>query len=57
VPEVALDGGRADSFAPSQAAAVDAIQMLAEDHRLECFTGPLAWQDTRKTLAEIAPAV
>ena len=56
VAEVALHGGRADGFPPSQSAAVDAVQMLAEDHSLEGFAGALARLDTGKALAEVAAA-
>src|SRR5712692_7852302 len=54
--EVALDGGGADAFPPAQAAAVDAVQVLAEDHLLVGFAGPLAFQDARKPLSKVAAA-
>ena len=55
--KVAFHGGRADAFAAAQAAAVDAVQVLAEDHRLKGFAGPLARQDPWKPLAEVASAI
>lgn len=41
VAEVALDGGGADALAPAHPAAVDAVEMLAEDGFAEWFTGML----------------
>ena len=55
--KVAFHGGRADAFAAAQAAAVDAVQMLAEDHRLERFARTLARLNPWKALAEVASAV
>jgi hypothetical protein len=57
MPEVALHGSRSDGLAPPQAAAVDAVQMLAEDHLLEGLAGALAGLDAGKTLAAVAAAV
>ena len=54
--EMALHGGRADAFAAAQAAAVDAVQVLAKDRSLKRFAGALAAQDARKALAELPPA-
>ena len=41
VPEVALHGGCAEVFPPPEAAAVDPVQVLAEDRFLEGLAGPL----------------
>ncbi len=49
-------GSCPDGFAPPQAAAVDAVQMIAEDHFLVSFTGALARLNAREALAEMAPA-
>jgi hypothetical protein len=57
VPEVALDSRCTDTFAPAQPAAVDAIQMLLKDHCAEGFAGPLARQNPRKALPELASAI
>lgn len=54
--KVALHGGRADTFAPAQPAAIDPVQVLAKDHSLKGLAGPLARQDPWKPLAEVAPA-
>jgi hypothetical protein len=56
VLEVAIDGGRADTFALSQTAAVDPVQMLAVDHLAERFTGSLTRQNAGKSLVKIAAA-
>ena len=59
-PEIALHRGRADSLPPPQAAAVNAIQVLTEDHLLERFTGPLVrlhpWKPLAKMPAELQTA-
>ena len=39
--KIALYGGGPDPFAAPQPAAINAIQVLAEDHSLEGFTGSL----------------
>jgi len=54
--KVALHGGRADTFAPAQPAAIDSVQVLSEDHSLKGFAGPLAGLNPWKPLAEVAPA-
>jgi hypothetical protein len=54
--KVALHGGGADFLATSQAAAVDAVEMLLVDGLLVGFTGSLAWKNTGKTLTEVASA-
>ena len=54
--KVALDGGSANPFPPSQATAVDPVLMLAKNHLLVGLTGSLPYQETRKPLAEIPPA-
>ena len=57
MPEITLDGGRADPFAPPQAAAIDAVQMLAENHQLERFARSLARQNPWEALPEVPSAV
>jgi hypothetical protein len=54
---VALDGGGPDLFPPSQAAAVDAVEMLLEDRLLEGLTGTLVGENAGELLAEVAAAV
>ena len=55
MPEITLDGGGADPFASPQAAAIDAVQMLAENHHLERFARPLARQNPWEALPEVPP--
>ena len=57
VAEMALHRGCSDAFSAAQPAAVDAVQMLLEDHLAEGFAGSLARQDPRQRLAETAPAL
>jgi len=57
VPEVALDGCGADPLASSQPAAIDSIQVIAENHFLVGFAGSLARQNTREPLTEILAAL
>ena len=56
VLEVALDRRRSDPLSPAQPAAVDTVQVLFIDGLLEGFTGPLAWQDARQSVAVLSPA-
>ena len=53
----ALHTGGSDALAPPQAASVDAVQVLLEDHLLEAFTGSLERLDAWNVLAEVAAAV
>ena len=54
--KVALDSGRADFLPPSQAAAVDAVEVLLVDGLLVGFAGSLARQNAREALTEVAAA-
>ena len=52
--KVALHGRGADALAPSQAAPVDAIQVLLIDHLLEALTGSLATAARPATAGEMS---
>ena len=53
----ALDSGAADPFPPAQTAAADPIPVSEKHTPPERLSGPLPWQDARKSLPETAPAV
>src|SRR5574340_666217 len=54
--KVTLYGGRREPFPPAQPAAIDSVQVLAENHFLKGFRGSLAGLYTGKPFAEVAPA-
>jgi hypothetical protein len=54
--KVALYGGDTDPLAPSQAAAVDPVQVNLKNHFLKGLTGSLARQNTGKALVEVFSA-
>jgi len=54
--KVALHGRGGDPLPPSQAASVDAIEVLLKDHILETLTGPLGRLDPRQLLSKRAAA-
>ena|ERR1700760_4301499 len=55
--KVALDGGGADAFPPSQPAAVHTVEVLLVDGLLEGFAGSLIGQDAGHSLARVSPAL
>src|ERR1051325_556170 len=55
--KIALHGRRPDPFPAPQAAPIDAIEVLLEDHLLEALTGPLERLHARQLLPKGAPAV
>ena len=58
VPEkITLHRSGSDALPPSQAAPVDAIEVLLKDHLLETLTGSLAGLDTGQVLAKEPAAI
>ena len=55
--EVALHGSGADPLPPSQAAPVDAVQVLLKDHLLKALAGPLERLNAWNGLPEPAAAI
>ena len=55
--EVSLHGGRPDALSPAQAAAVDAVEVLLINHRLEALTSSLPRLHARQALAKRAATV
>jgi len=54
--KVAFHRSRTDPFPLPQPAAIDAVQVLSEDHGLERFAGTLVFLDAGKLLPEPPPA-
>jgi hypothetical protein len=52
--EVAIDGGSSDALTPSQATAIDSIQMMLIDLQLEALAGSLMGRDTGQPFAELS---
>ena len=55
--KIPLDSCRADALAPSQTAAIDAVEVLCVDELLKRLSGSLPSQDANEALAEITSAV
>jgi hypothetical protein len=55
--EIAFHGGGSNPLAPADAAAIDPVEVLPEDRLTVRFTGSLAVQNARQTLAELPSAV
>jgi hypothetical protein len=55
--KIAFDRGGADFLAPSEAAAVDTVEVLLVDGLLISFTASLAGKDASEALAEVAAAI
>jgi hypothetical protein len=55
--KIALHRSGSDTLASTQAAPIDAIQVLLKDHFLEALAGSLAWLHSRQLLAKAAAAI
>ena len=55
--KVAFHGRCANPFPATQTASIDAVWVMAIDHFLKCFRGPLPQQNPRKAVPEVSPAL